>query len=83
MKKNHPYYDLQELVNERWEKYSVTEKDLIKWGFEGELQFYTWLTPSYPQVFISIECGRTMYMETDKIKPCLQLHVFYIIFPSP
>jgi len=68
MKKNHPYYDLQELVNERWEKYRISEKDLIKWGADRMLQFCARLTPPAKHFFIEIECGYTEYVEDSSFR---------------
>jgi hypothetical protein len=78
MKKNHPYYDLQELVNERWKRYSVTEKDLIKWGADRKLQFCARLTPPAKHFSIEIECGYTEYVEDSSFRvPCERKQINY------
>ena len=38
MKLEHEYYDLQEL-EKRWSEYDLTEKDILKHGVSGKLQF--------------------------------------------
>ncbi len=78
MKKTHPYYDLQELVNERWEKYRISEKDLIKWGADRKLQFCARLTPPAKHLFIEIECGYTEYVEDSSFRvPCEHKQINY------
>ena len=44
MKPEHSYYDIKELV-QRWSEYEVKEKDLLKYGANGQLQFSIILGP--------------------------------------
>lgn len=38
MKPGHKYYHIDALIS-LWEKHSITQQDLLKWGADGELQF--------------------------------------------
>ena len=60
-KPNHPYYNIQELLDVQWNEFPISEKILLEWALKGWLQFSVWLTPPSKQFFMEIECGYTEY----------------------
>jgi hypothetical protein len=52
MKLEHEYYDLQDL-EKRWSEYGYTEKDILKYGVSGKLQFSI-IVPNRPNTTILI-----------------------------
>jgi hypothetical protein len=53
MKPDHKYYDITELI-QRWSEHGVTEKDLLKYGADGKLQFSISIGPCTQEDHIEV-----------------------------